>query len=49
MRVICSWCGKIIVPGPDEYVEVSHGICEDCCKSELDKIKEMRRVNNERL
>lgn len=44
MRIICAWCGKVMVPGPDEYVEISHGICDECCKIELDKMKKREKV-----
>jgi hypothetical protein len=27
MKVVCSWCGKVMIEGDGE---ISHGICESC-------------------
>lgn len=49
MRVMCAWCGRVIVPGPNEYVETSHGICDACCTKQLNKIKRRRKIYNEKI
>lgn len=39
MKTICAWC-KIDLgdkPGPDH--QVSHGICKDCYKKQLEQLK----------
>ena len=36
MRIICAWCGAVLLPGPARgKVVISHGICVTC-REQLD-------------
>ena len=47
IRRDCAWCDKILedIPevdrnNPKIKIEITHGICEDCHKKEIDGMKE---------
>ena len=37
MKVVCAWCGATIKDGPTDK-GISHGICEECYKEQIEKI-----------
>lgn len=39
MYVKCAYCGKWMDVKPGHMNWVSHGLCDDCLKKELEKIK----------
>lgn len=46
MRVVCSWCNKVIREGSSEH-GVSNGICSECYREmlkELEAVKEWNRM-----
>lgn len=42
MKVVCAWCNKVITEGEGD---VSHGICNDCLKIELQKLNELENTD----
>jgi len=38
-KIICAWCEKVLVEGPEP---ISHGICEECRDREIEGIKNYR-------
>lgn len=53
LLVVCAWCdhfvganGKAARPAPEfhrEHPDVSHGICTDCYRAQLEAIERMKR------
>ncbi|OQA29401.1 MAG: hypothetical protein BWY59_00339 [Verrucomicrobia bacterium ADurb.Bin345] len=39
MYVKCAYCGKWMDVKPGQMNWVSHGLCDDCLKKELEKIR----------
>ncbi len=39
MYVKCAYCGKWLDVKPGQMNWVSHGLCDDCLKQELEKFK----------
>lgn len=38
-RIVCAWCNKILVPGPEP---ISHGICDSCREKVIEDLKEIK-------
>ena len=47
MRLICSWCSRLIGNRDDGESGVSHGICKDCAKKLMDKVDEMEKSKDQ--
>ena len=43
MKVVCSWCKKVMRETPDHSDLLSHGICEDC-KAEVERRYEKKEA-----
>jgi len=41
LRTICAWCQKVMKEGPENSA-VTHGICEDCSKEQIEKLQKQK-------
>jgi hypothetical protein len=48
MRVICSWCGRIMNEGDPAFPDaISHGICEKCLAQQLVMEEDYARLHHQ--
>lgn len=44
-RIVCAWCGKVLVAGPEP---TSHGICEPCRDKVLEDLKKVKHFEGKK-
>ena len=47
MRLICSWCSRLIGNRDDGESGESHGVCRACAEKLLAELDEMKKSNDE--